>query len=437
LADRRDGNGMPQHCAAGSGAMHACLIVSSVREFSQFKIDQMQNSQSDSVVDSDEIRQLEEDFANLARLVTEEAFDDSRMYLAKLVRKYRNKRPEFADKLNLTLRKAATRSAGSSILRRAEPAPVDEQELPKDADSRLSLIRIFDDRKGIAAPLLEQPLFKQIDAIVRERLQRERLAAHGIRPTRSAILIGPPGVGKTLSARWIAAKIGKPLWVLDLTTVMSSLLGKTGNNLRLVFDHARRHEAILLLDEIDAIAKRRSDESDVGELKRLVTAILQEVDAWPDSGLLLAATNHPELIDPALWRRFDAILTFSGSNALLVAEGIQRFMGEDFARLGTVAGLLAASMEGMSMSDVEREVMAIRRHAALEGRDPIHAVIEMALTRIDKMDRPGRQQLAIELAKANAMSHNKITEITGVSRDTIRKYAGPSPIRGRGKRKED
>lgn len=400
--------------------------------------DDMTQSQSKSPVVADEIRQIEEDFVNLSRLVAEESFDDSRMYLAKLVRKYRTKRPDFADKLNLALRKGPTRSTGSSVLRRAEVPPSAElQDIPKDADSRLSLIRIFDDRDGIAPPLLAEPLFGQLDAIVRERLQRDRLAAHGIRPTRSAILVGPPGVGKTLSARWIAAKIGKPLWVLDLTTVMSSLLGKTGNNLRLVFDHAKRNEAILLLDEIDSIAKRRSDESDVGELKRLVTAILQEVDAWPDSGLLLAATNHSDLIDPALWRRFDAILTFSDSDPLLVAEGIRRFMGEDSARLGAVSELLAASMAGMSMSDVEREVMAIRRRAALEGRDPIHAVVDIALTRIDKMDRHGRQRLAIELAKANAMSHNKITEVTGVSRDTIRKYAGPSPIRGRGKRKED
>ncbi len=397
----------------------------------------MQDTHSVRSSNTGEIDQIEDDFANFARLVAEEAFDDSRMYLAKLVRKYRTKRPDFAEKLNQTLRKTATRSAGASVLRRVEQPSHDPTDMPKDADSRLSLIRIFDDREGIAAPLLDEPLFKRIDAIVRERLQRERLAAHGIRPTRSAILVGPPGVGKTLSARWIAAQVGKPLWILDLTTVMSSLLGKTGNNIRMVFEHARRNEAILLLDEIDAIAKRRSDESDVGELKRLVTAILQEVDAWPDSGLLLAATNHPELIDPALWRRFEAILTFSGSNQRLVAEGIRRFMGDDFTRFDSVSELLAASMDGMSLSDVEREVMAMRRRAALEGRDPVHAVIEVALQRINVMDRHGRQQLAIELARSQAMSHNKITEITGVSRDTIRKYAGPSPIRGRGKRKED
>src|SRR5690349_3460202 len=141
--------------------------------------DDMTQSQSKSPAAADEIRQIEEDFVNLSRLVAEESFDDSRMYLAKLVRKYRTKRPAFADKLNLALRNGPTRSTGSSVLRRAELPPSAElHDVPKDADSRLSLIRIFDDRDGIAPPLLAEPLFGQLDAIVRERLQRDRLAAH-------------------------------------------------------------------------------------------------------------------------------------------------------------------------------------------------------------------------------------------------------------------
>ncbi|KAG1531821.1 hypothetical protein G6F50_016490 [Rhizopus delemar] len=94
----------------------------------------------------------------------------------------------------------------------------------------------------------------------------------GLTPTRSAIFVGPPGVGKTLKARWLAAQLKVPLYVLDLTAVMSSLLGKSGTNLRAAIDFAKREPCVLLLDEIDAIAKRRSDDSDVGELKRLCMA---------------------------------------------------------------------------------------------------------------------------------------------------------------------
>lgn len=379
--------------------------------------------------------EFEDDFANLVRLSAQESLEDVRLLLAKLVRKYRTRRPQFAERINQTLRSTQTRSAGASILRRGLQHDTGAT-FPVDADSQMSLIRVFDDLAGLDAPLLRPELLNQVQRIIRERRERAKLAAHGVRPTRSAILVGPPGVGKTLSARWIASQIGKPLWVLDLTTVMSSLLGKTGNNLRTVFDHARANEAVLLLDEIDSIAKRRSDESDVGELKRLVTAILQEVDAWPDTGLLLAATNHPELVDPALWRRFDAILMFEMSDPATIEIAVRRFLGADVQAFEPVVSLLAASLQGNSLSDVERAVTALRRNAVLECSEPTQAVVAMAAQHVERLDKAARLGLAVELARAKALSHNKIMELTGVARDTIRKYAGPSPIKGRSGRKD-
>ena len=389
------------------------------------------------LIDTDESVDVEEDFVSLVRLATNESYEDVRMLLGKLVRKYRTRRPALAERINQMLRATQTRSIGvPSILRRNMLSNEAGGALPVDADSRMSLIRVFDDLRGLDAPLLPKVLLGQVQSIVRERRERAKLASHGIRPTRSAILVGPPGVGKTLSARWIAAQIGKPLWVLDLTTVMSSLLGKTGNNLRLVFDHARASEAVLLLDEIDAIAKRRSDESDVGELKRLVTAILQEVDSWPDSGLLLAATNHPELVDPALWRRFDVILTFEKSDPTMIETAVRRFLGRNAQEFETVVPLIAASLHGSSLSDVERAVTAVRRTAALNGSDPVLSVIEMTAAYAERLDKPARQRLAIELASTTDISHSQISSLTAVSRDTIRKYAGPSPIKGRGAKRE-
>lgn len=385
----------------------------------------------------DELHEFEKDLVNLARLAAQESTEDVRLLLAKLVRKYRANHPDLASQLDLTLKASRTRSNSPTILRRgsAESKVYDMSTMPVDADSRQSLIRVFDDLGGMPAPLLPDDLFSRLQSLVRERQERVRLAQHGIKPTRSAILVGPPGVGKTLSARWIAYKLNRPLWVLDLTTVMSSLLGKTGSNLRAVFDHAKQSQAVLLLDEIDAIAKRRSDESDVGELKRLVTAILQEVDAWPDSGLLLAATNHPELIDPALWRRFDAVLQFGETDAATLAIAVRRFLGTDLNSFSESTDLLISCLHGMSLSDVERSINALRRHVILENVDPAQAVIDMAIKGVLNLDKPARQQLAIELARTSPLSHNKIMTLTGVSRDTIRKYAGPSPIKGRALKK--
>jgi hypothetical protein len=388
---------------------------------------------------AEDLQALEGDFANLMTLAAEGAVEDVRLLLAKLVRKYRTRRPEFAERINQILRTTQTRGAAPSILRRGSmTSHPTSGSMPIDTDSRLSLIRVFNDLEvGVPEPLLPVALYRQLEAIVRERRERDKLSAHGIRPTRSAILVGPPGVGKTLSARWIAAQIGKPLWILDLTTVMSSLLGKTGNNLRMVFDHARASEAVLLLDEIDAIAKRRSDESDVGELKRLVTGILQEVDAWPDTGLLLAATNHPELVDPALWRRFDSILTFDQNDASNLPLAIRRFLGADVSAYESYVPLLTSALQGKSMSDVERAIASLRRTAVLDGLSPAELVVGLAADHVVHLDKPARQELAIELARASTMSHNKIMTLTGVARDTIRKYAGPSQIKGRGRHKEE
>ncbi|HPT28737.1 MAG TPA: ATP-binding protein [Bryobacteraceae bacterium] len=382
---------------------------------------------------SGDVDSIEDDFANLARLAASDSHEDTRLLLARLIRKYRQQRPELAARLDQSLKASQTRSAGNSILRRGAPAmEPNEAPLPIDGDSRLALIRVFDDRAGLAPPILPGGVHDAIGAIIRERQERERLAARGISPTRSAILVGPPGVGKTLSARWIASALGKPLWVLDLTAVMSSLLGKTGNNLRAALDHAKKHAAVLLLDEIDAIAKRRSDESDIGELKRLVTVMLQEVDQWPDSGLLLAATNHPELVDPALWRRFDLVLKFDAPDASAIAVAIQRFLGDDLKLFESWVDVLAAGLQGQSLSDVERSINALRRGHALQTA-PLEQLIGSALgQRQEALSKAERLNLAIELAKAGQHTHMQISQMTGVARDTIRKHAGPSPRKGRG-----
>lgn len=378
----------------------------------------------------DEIKEIESDLASLARLASLDACDDVRLLLARLVRKYRQKRPELASQLDQTLKNSQTRGAGGALRRGEFSSSVAPP--PVDSDSKLALIREFDDRGKLEVPLLSATVHRQIESIVLERQESERLTAKGITPTRSAILVGPPGVGKTLSARWIAARLGRPLWVLDLTAVMSSLLGKTGNNLRAALDHAKANSAILLLDEIDAIAKRRSDESDIGELKRLVTVILQEVDQWPATGLLLAATNHPELVDPALWRRFDAVVRFGTPEPSAVDAAVRRFLGEDISTFTPWLDALSATLADQSLSDVQRAITALRRRHALHEEDPEGLVSQLLDDGMAALSKAHRLALAVELAKSGQHTHQEISRLTGVARDTIRRHAGPSPRRGRG-----
>lgn len=296
--------------------------------------------------------------------------------------------------------------------------------MPVDADSRLRLLRhefpVHLEREVV----LRADIKSVLDQILAERRRAGELAELGIAPTRSLLLAGPPGVGKTMTARWLAAELGKPLLTLDLSAVMSSFLGRTGGNLRNVLDYAKGTDSVLLLDEFDAIAKRRDDGTEVGELKRLVTVLLQEVDDWPATGLLIAATNHGDLLDPAAWRRFDHVLTYP----LPTIQELRAFMDRAMAEWGEVpphtAEATALMLQGKSFSDAARLLNQARRWAFIGDASPA-AALEHAIQQL-VVDRPlaGRKAAALALRKAG-VADRQIQRLTGVARDTLRAMEKP------------
>jgi SpoVK/Ycf46/Vps4 family AAA+-type ATPase len=190
-----------------------------------------------------------------------------------------------------------------------------------------------------------------------------------------------------------------------------------------VLDFARDHDCILLLDELDAVAKRRDDTSEIGELKRLVTVLLQEIDEWPASGLLLAATNHADLLDPAVWRRFEVLIEFP----LPEAEGLEALLRGhlELSPESPWPSVLSRALAGSSFSDAFQAANQALRVAALEG-DGVAAGLERVLHNVVKsLPRTQRQELAVSLAEEGLVSQRQASEITGVSRDTIRKHAHP------------
>ena len=375
------------------------------------------------------MKEEQSDLAQMVRLALAEQTEDVRLFAARLVRKYRGTAPDLAEQLELFLKSKPARSV--SPMRKLSPPPQATQAMPVDDESRLSLLKVFKDAPTKDAPLLSSDVDDVLGQLIAERRQSDRLRAIGLAPTRSAIFVGPPGVGKTLTARWLAAQLKVPLYVLDLTAVMSSLLGKSGANLRAAIDFAKREPCVLLLDEIDAIAKRRSDDTDVGELKRLVTVILQEVDEWPSSSVLLAATNHPELIDPALWRRFDLVVQFKTPNAQDVKKAVKRFLGPDYPLFARWIDILVFAFAGHSFSDIERDVQRFRRAVALGTSTDADLVEDFMKARALALDRQGRIDLAVMLAKQTRLSQHAVSDITGVSRDTIRKYTNQIPTPGK------
>ncbi|KPZ26151.1 AAA family ATPase [Pseudomonas coronafaciens] len=368
----------------------------------------------------EELTKVKSDLAQVSRLALSEKTDDVRLFVARLVRQYRNTEPTLAEQLDTYLRTIAP-SGSSAFLRREKPW-IQDTPIPVDDESRLSLLKIYNDEPDYASPLLASSVIDPLNQLIKERKQIKKLAALGLQPTKSSVFVGPPGVGKTITARWIAAQLGVPLFILDLTAVMSSLLGKSGANIRSALDYAKRTPCVLFLDEIDAIAKRRSDESDVGELKRLVTVILQEVDEWPSTGLLLAATNHPELIDPALWRRFDLVVEFKSPDAQTVEVAIRRFLGPDLPKFEKWIGLLSYAFQNLSFSDIEREIQRFRRTLALGGSSAQKLIEDLAVQKAAELGRAELLEFVVLLDSQTSMSQRTIHDITGISRDTIRKY---------------
>ena len=152
---------------------------------------------------------------------------------------------------------------------------------------------------------------KSVQQVIKEHRFFDELDKYGLAVDNKILFHGHSGCGKTAAAKAVAKALGKNILILDLTNFISSKIGDTGRNLKTVFDKASREKAVLFLDEFDQVGKMRgNDDKDVGEMRRLVNTLIQLIDYFPKDSILIAATNHPELIDTALMRRFQIKLEF-------------------------------------------------------------------------------------------------------------------------------
>lgn len=193
-------------------------------------------------------------------------------------------------------------ATGLESLSRQTAVPVD-----KDSSAPLATVVMPDDIVA-TLPLFPDAVQANIDALLMEWMNAERIRAAGLSPSPSLLVYGAPGTGKTTLALWLAQQLGRPVVLARLDGLISSFLGTTARNLGTLFTFANRYDCVLVLDEFDAIAKVRDDPNEVGEIKRVVNALLQNMDVRVGLGVTIALTNHEALLDPAIWRRFEVQL---------------------------------------------------------------------------------------------------------------------------------
>ncbi len=198
--------------------------------------------------------------------------------------------------------KAASQQGG----RQLRPVPVTQ---PRGDLAGLLAVSYPDQRLGDL--VVEDSLRASLERVLTEQRQQDRLLEYGFEPVRSVLFLGPPGTGKTLSASVLAGELHLPLFLIRLETLITKFMGETSAKLRLIFDAAEHTRGVYFFDEVDALAGDRSSPNDVGEIRRVLNSFLQFLEQHRSSSILAAATNHPQMLDRAIFRRFGLVVEYS------------------------------------------------------------------------------------------------------------------------------
>jgi len=251
--------------------------------------------------------------------------------------------------------------------------------LPRDRERQTLLVDVRKTDHRMQDILLSSESKAAVETVLQEYRRSELLQVHGMRPSTKLLFCGPPGCGKTLCSEIIASELGLPLLYTRFDAIVSSYLGETAANLRKVFDYAASGKWVVLFDEFDAIGKARDDVNEHGELKRVVNSFLQLLDGFYSPSILIAATNHEQLLDPALWRRFDEVLFFPRPTVheirVLLTMKLKNFPHREL-NLNDAA----SRFKGLSHADVERVCFDAIKATILKDQDSVNQeIFEKAL----------------------------------------------------------
>lgn len=329
-----------------------------------------------------------------------------------------NGRHSFGKRIATALRRRATSVDQMRSLER----------LPVDNKSRSSLI---EEQPWSTMPLILSDNQEQVlKRFVLENRASQALAEANLAMRSNLLLSGPPGTGKSFIAGHIAARLGLPLYVVRLDALVSSLLGDTAKNIRAVFDFANHSSSFIFIDEIDAVAKKRDDQRELGEIKRVVNTLIQGLDSVSTNTVIIAATNHAHLLDPAIFRRFPYTLDVPLPGADMREQLWGVYLGNDDP---SEMAALSKISEGLSGSDIKDLATSARRAsivleapldmAALAWSVLRSSTTALSLPPIDGLPNEARRKLNADLAAIGSLTFKEIGALTGVSKQAAMRMA--------------
>ncbi len=269
---------------------------------------------------------------------------------------------------------------------------------PVDKESSTPLAEIiFPNDLPAEPPMFTQNVRLGIESVLNEWGHFNKLSDIQAQPSRSCLIYGAPGTGKTHLALWIAKQMNIPVVLARLDGLMSSFLGTTSRNIGNLFAFAARYRCILLLDEFDAIAKLRNDPQEVGEIKRVVNTLLQNLDNRKNIGFTIGVTNHESLLDPAIWRRFEVQIEIPKPSIEVIQSMIKKWQSPlDFNE--TELKFLTWSIENSSGADIESMVRWLKKASVLETdshTNLIERIRKFTVLNSGRIDEEKRKILAL------------------------------------------
>jgi SpoVK/Ycf46/Vps4 family AAA+-type ATPase len=308
--------------------------------------------------------------------------------------------------------------------------------VPVDRETAAALAEIiFPSDIAARAPLFNGTVTQAIETIIDEWANFEALSEIDIAPSKTCLIYGAPGTGKTRLALWIARELDLPVVLVKLDGLVSSFLGTTARNIGNLFAFANRYRCVLLLDEFDAIAKVRDDPQEVGEIKRVVNALLQNLDSRRHLGFTIGITNHPKLLDPAVWRRFEVQLEIPKPNFAMRQAIASQFMPPIKAPDSHLR-LIAWFTEGATGAEIEslvrtyKKAMTVRESDRLDLLGTLRQFATLNAARVQSerrallFEEPTTLFRAMRDDPVLGFSMTDIAEIAGKDKSTVSRQLG-------------